>query len=142
MPEPQDRAEANRLYWDTDAPVAEIANRLEISRRALYDTIQPRAIGLACVECGTDLVFRNRSAAERRQAECLTCEVQLLVEPIPEGATAAEPPVEQEAAAGRLSSLDRPAAPAEPAAHGAGLGAVLLAGLAVGAMAGYLLRQR
>jgi hypothetical protein len=140
MPDEQARTEANRLYWDTEAPVADIAGRLEISRRALYDAIEPRAIGLACEDCGTDLVFRNRSAAERHQAECLTCEVQILVEPIPVGDTAAEPQVEQEAAAGRLSPLERPVAPV--AAHGAGVGAVLLAGLAVGAVAGYFLRQQ
>jgi predicted DNA-binding protein YlxM (UPF0122 family) len=30
-------AEANRLYWQTETSVAEIADKLNVSRRALYE---------------------------------------------------------------------------------------------------------
>jgi DNA-directed RNA polymerase subunit RPC12/RpoP len=140
MADEQARSEADRLYWDTGTPVADIADRLEISRRALYDAIQPRPIGLACADCGEGLVFRNRSAAERRQAECPACGNEVVVEPIPEGEDAAEPQVEQERTAARMAPLDRKRVPAP--AHGAGLSAALVAGLALGAVAGYLLRTR
>lgn len=140
MADEQSRSEVDRLYWETDTSVAAIADQLEISRRALYDAIRPRPIGLACVECGEDLVFRNRSAADRRQAECLACEIEVAVESMPDDDDVAEPQVEQERAAARLSPLDRKPVPAP--GHAAGLGLSLLAGLALGAVTGYLFRQR
>jgi hypothetical protein len=140
MADHQDRSEADRLYWETGTPVAEIAERLGISRRALYDAVQPRPIGLACMECGDGLVFRNRSAAERQTAACLVCEVEVVVEPIPGRREYEDPEVEQESVAARLSPVDRAAVPAP--GHGAGLGAALLAGLALGAVSGYIIRRR
>lgn len=144
MADEQVLREADRMYWETGTPVAEIAERLDISRRALYDAIVPRPIGLACAECGGELVFRNRSASERHQAECVACEAEVLVEPLPPeeagAADAGEPQVEQERAAGPSAPVDRRPVP-EPG-HGAGLGASLVAGLALGALAAYLFRQK
>jgi hypothetical protein len=140
MVDEQVRSEADRLYWETETPVAEIADRLDLSRRALYDAIQPRPVGLACATCGEGLVFRNRSAAERHQAECPGCEAEVAVERVPAGDDSAEPEVEQENAAGRLSPLDRRPVPSP--GHGAGLGAALLAGLALGAVTAHVLRRR
>jgi hypothetical protein len=34
-------AEANRLYWETETSVADIAQQLELSRRSLYDSVDP-----------------------------------------------------------------------------------------------------
>jgi hypothetical protein len=66
-------AEANRLYWETDDSVAEIAERLEISRRALYDAIEPLPTGTSCPTCGGPLVFDNRSARTAGEANCPVC---------------------------------------------------------------------
>lgn len=66
-------SEANRLYWETDAPVAEIAAQLEFSRRALYDALLPLPTGARCVECGGELGYPNRSARLAGLAICATC---------------------------------------------------------------------
>ncbi|MGQ0814792.1 MAG: hypothetical protein ACT4O1_10045 [Gemmatimonadota bacterium] len=65
--------EANRLYWQSDESVAEISNRLGISRRALYDTIEPLASGADCPGCGAELYYGNRSAKAAGVARCLVC---------------------------------------------------------------------
>ena len=67
-------AEANRLYWETDNSVAEIAQQLELSRRALYDAVEPLPTGSSCVTCGSPLVYENRSARNSRHEICLACE--------------------------------------------------------------------
>lgn len=83
-------AEANRLYWDTDETVNSIANRLELSRRALYDAIQPVPAGRDCPVCGGDLVYENRSARTADEAVCPQCPEDLELAPPPEPATPAE----------------------------------------------------
>lgn len=65
--------ELNRLYWDTDESVSEISNRLGVSRRALYDMVEPSSAGVACVDCGGELVYQNRSAKAAGVARCLMC---------------------------------------------------------------------
>ncbi|MGH7504783.1 MAG: hypothetical protein ACRELX_03995 [Longimicrobiales bacterium] len=65
--------EANRLYWDTDESVAEIADQLDLSRRALYDAVQPASAGVICSRCGSELSFENRSARKAGQAVCAAC---------------------------------------------------------------------
>lgn len=149
MPDADLIRKANRLYWETEVPVSEIADQLVMSRRALYDAIEPRPAGLACPECGITLVFRNRTAADRRQAECLECELEVDPGEVdrPEvdadetaGARAAEPQVEQERVASRLSPMAR--RPPAGTGAGGGLATSLLAGLATGALAGYLIRRR
>lgn len=140
MPDDQPHGEANRLYWETDASVADIANRLDISRRALYDAVQPRPAGGACPECGGLLVFRNRTAEERGRAECLECDAEVVLDGMAGATNNAEPQVEQEAAAGPLSPVTR-RRPVD-VGSGAALGGSLLAGLALGAVAGYLFNKR
>jgi uncharacterized Zn finger protein (UPF0148 family) len=66
-------AEANRLYWETDDSVSEIAERLEISRRALYEAVEPLPTDTPCPVCGGPLVFENRSARTGGQASCPIC---------------------------------------------------------------------
>jgi hypothetical protein len=136
MPEHLPRTEADRLYWETDTPVSDIAERLDISRRALYDAIQPRPAGSACPECGAGLVLRNRTAAERGEAECPECEAVIS---LAAGAVSGEdnPVLEQERVAAHAAPVSRPAAGSGPMLSGA-----LLAGLAAGAVAGYLIRRR
>lgn len=73
MAEDEIRAQVNRLYWNSDASVGDIAGQVGLSRRALYDAIEPRPAGRPCPECGSALGFRNRTAMENRQAECAEC---------------------------------------------------------------------
>lgn len=140
MADDQIRTESNRLYWETDSPVAEIADLLGISRRALYDAIEPRAVDMACPDCGAALVFRNRTAAERRRAECLECELEITMEAEGGLETDDEPQVEQERVAGRASPVRSRTGAA--AGSGALLGGSMLAGIAVGATVGFLIRHR
>lgn len=65
--------EVNRLYWETDDSVADISNRLNVSRRALYDLVEPLPAGAECVACGGDLYFGNRSAKAAGIARCPNC---------------------------------------------------------------------
>lgn len=65
--------EVNRLYWDTDDSVAEISNRLNVSRRAMYEMIEPMAAGIECASCGAELYYNNRSARGSGVARCLVC---------------------------------------------------------------------
>lgn len=66
-------AEANRLYWETDKSVAEIADTLDVSRRALYESLEPMAAGNTCPVCGTMLHYPNRSARDAQQGTCFAC---------------------------------------------------------------------
>ncbi|MGH7467491.1 MAG: hypothetical protein ACRENP_05840 [Longimicrobiales bacterium] len=123
-------AEANRLYWNQAASVGEIANQLGISRRALYEVLQPRPAGIACPKCGTDGVFVNRSAQAAGMARCPSCGTEMHVAS-PEDAEAA------------------PAAPPMERANGGhpfrlrfGIGSAALMGVVVGAIATLLLTQR
>lgn len=65
--------EANRLYWKTDASVAEIAERLGLSRRALYEVLGPELTGRPCPACGGTLSFANRLARAAGAAVCSGC---------------------------------------------------------------------
>jgi hypothetical protein len=73
MKQTPDRTEANRLYWETDESVADIASRLDMSRRALYEAIEPLPSGAACPTCGAPLSFENRSARLAGEATCPVC---------------------------------------------------------------------
>lgn len=138
MVEEQLRSEANRLYWETQTPVAEIADRLGISRRALYDAIDPQPAGSECPDCGGVLAFRNRTTAERTQAECLGCELEVDLAGL--DGDAAEPEVEQERVAGRSSPVRH--RPTTLSGSGAALGGAMLVGIALGATVGLLVRKR
>ena len=67
-------AEANRLYWETETSVADIAQQLELSRRALYDSVDPLPTSGSCNVCGSPLVFENRSARNAGVETCPVCE--------------------------------------------------------------------
>lgn len=66
-------AEANRLYWESDVSVAEIADRLELSRRGLYDAVSPLPSDERCSDCGGTMAWPNRSARAAGTAICLSC---------------------------------------------------------------------
>lgn len=134
MADQETREQLNRLYWESDASVADIADQLDISRRALYDGIEPRPAGVPCPECGAALGFRNRTSAENGEAECSEC--GSVVE-LDGDAVGPDPQVEQHRHAAPLSPTRRvPATGSGPI-----LGALLLLGIAVGALVAYLLRR-
>lgn len=66
-------AEVNRLYWETELPVTEMAERLGISRRTIYDMIVPLPVDEPCPECGGPLTYANRSARLSGEALCRAC---------------------------------------------------------------------
>ena len=126
--------ELNRLYWESDLSVSEIADRLDISRRALYDGIEPLPAGRPCPECGEELVFRNRTAAENREAECPECGHETTLEP---GDGPSRP---MASAPSRKEPLRRRAVPVP--GSGPVLGTAFLTGLVVGALATSLFHRR
>lgn len=67
------RLEANRLYWETEASVGNIAETLGISRRALYDLLERIPAPEPCPECGGPLLFANRLARSTGEAQCGAC---------------------------------------------------------------------
>lgn len=67
-------AEVNRIYWETEMPVTEMAEKLGISRRTIYDMLKPFPAGERCTECGGgELVYPNRSARLAEEAVCSAC---------------------------------------------------------------------
>lgn len=133
MVDAETSAELNRLYWDSDLSVGDIADRLDLSRRALYDGIEPRPAGAPCPDCGEGLVFRNRTAQENGEAECPEC--GRTMELADRHDDEAEPEVEQEWRAAPLSPMDRPGS-------GPLLAIALLGGLALGVVLAYVKRSR
>lgn len=167
MDDQQTREELNRRYWESDASVSEIADELDISRRALYDGIEPLSAGVPCPVCGGTLGFRNRTAAENQEAECPECGREMPLEEArgaagaqpdrgrrrtprtPDAAVAAgrndartgaspDPELEQERSAAAMSPIRR----VPDAGSGMAIGSLVLVGMGVGALAVYLVRQR
>jgi hypothetical protein len=132
--DPNTRAELNRLYWETDASVADIGDRLDISRRALYEGIEPRPAGVPCSECGSPLVYRNRTALDNREAECLDCGHG---EELGDQELVEDPEVEQYRHAAALAPVRR----VSYEGHGPLLGIALLVGLAAGTLTVYWVRR-
>ncbi|HIF20874.1 MAG TPA: hypothetical protein EYQ27_02965 [Gemmatimonadetes bacterium] len=66
-------ATANELYWGSDLSVNQIAERLDLSKGALYGMIQPLPTGLGCPACGEEVVSANRTARERGVLSCAPC---------------------------------------------------------------------
>jgi predicted RNA-binding Zn-ribbon protein involved in translation (DUF1610 family) len=64
---------ANAMYWGSDLSVNQIAEKLDLSKGALYEMIRPLAAELACPRCGTEAVHPNRTALERRLIACPSC---------------------------------------------------------------------
>jgi hypothetical protein len=135
--------EANRLYWETETPVADIAARFDLSRRALYEAVQPMPAHADCPECGVALCFENRLARRTRKATCPECGARIDV-----GSTTARPdPVIAQAVRveGRSASAreryndDRSN---ERRARAVLLSGAALAGVALGGVAAWLASRR
>lgn len=108
----QQRGAANRLYWESDASVAEIAEKLGLSRRALYDAVHPRPAGAICPECDADLVFRTRTAQMLGEAECLECGLEHEIETLREATAEAGPAMRRRADASERTEMAEPTAEA------------------------------
>ncbi len=141
MEEQETREEINRLYWESDASVTEIGDRLGISRRALYEGIEPRPAGVPCPECSAPLGFRNRTAAENREAECPECgrELEVPADDPESPGDGREPDAAQRA---RAASQLSPPRKVPPAGSAPVLAAALLVGLTLGALLASILRRK
>lgn len=66
-------AEANRLYWESDRSVNQIADDLQMSKGSLYELVEPRPAGIRCPECGEEMAYPNRTARDRGFLSCPSC---------------------------------------------------------------------
>ncbi len=64
---------ANELYWSSDESVNQIADDLDLSKGTLYGLIRPLPTGLACPDCGEEVLFANRTARDRKMVSCALC---------------------------------------------------------------------
>jgi hypothetical protein len=140
--------DANRLYWESDASVAEIAARFDLSRRALYDALEPLPADIACPECGSPMEFENRLARRGGLASCPGCGNRLTADA--EAGGEAVPP---DTASGDLAADgrgdDRAWSAQPPDQREADLrhravllGGAAIAGLAIGTVAALWARRR
>ena len=126
-------AEANRLYWSNEASVGEISTRIGISRRALYEVLEPRPAGLPCPQCGTATVFVNRSALTSGTARCPSCDTETDVTAAREDRTVV--PAAQPVGYAHSNGLHIRARPLA-------LGGVALIGIVIGAIAALVITRR
>lgn len=87
--------EANRMYWETEASVNQIAEELGLSKGFLYGLLLPLPAGLPCPRCRREMTFPNRTARDRGFVVCPGCgfeeeelAVQAYWEDLPEGVEA------------------------------------------------------
>ena len=71
---PEVARKANGLYWTSGKSVNQIAEKLDLSKGALYGIIAPEPAGLGCPLCGDQVGYANRTAKERELLDCPTCD--------------------------------------------------------------------
>lgn len=139
-------AEANRLYWQTETPVAEIAERFDFSRRALYEVVAPLPAGAACPSCGQGLHYENRSARRDGQATCAECGARTTLRdtegPAPDAMLEPPPAVHDLRADARTDAGIDDARDGDLRGRAVLLGGAAIAGVAIGTMAALLARRR
>lgn len=64
---------ANRLYWESDASVNEIADQLDLSKSSLYQMIEGLDAERDCGQCGGGLEYANRTARVKGLLQCPEC---------------------------------------------------------------------
>ena len=64
---------ANELYWGSDESVNQIADRLDLSKSALYGMIGPLLAESTCPICGAQVEYANRTARDRDELTCPAC---------------------------------------------------------------------
>ena len=109
---------ANELYWTTDGSVNSIAEELDLSKGALYSAIAHLPSGLGCPLCGDQVGYPNRTARDREQLDCPTCDW----DGSPDETTSYDASEHDEAEMARLEQTTpvREVAPAAPAADSDG----------------------
>ncbi len=140
QPDERAVAEANELYWDSDTPIAEIAERLDLSRRALYDAVQPLSAGERCGRCGGDLLFANRSSRKSGFATCAECGAEDLVEDTVTGDP--KTPHLSVIKADAAASVREDARAQDLRHRAVVLGGAAIAGVAIGSVAAWLATRR
>ena len=135
---PQDRA--NRLYWESDETVADVARQLEMSQSTLYAAVEPRPTGIACSRCGAATHYLNRTGRAAGEAVCSACGSVTQAGAEATRAVAA-PDASAEGATDKLRRFkeDLSAVPAERAAL---IGGAAALGVAVGAAAVKVVRKK
>jgi hypothetical protein len=133
--------EANQLYWQTDSSVADIAEKLSVSRRALYELVTPEPAGSSCSVCGGDVVFVNRSAKTSGTGRCQACGAE---NPTTEAAETTSEDTVPPYAAGWPRARDRSVAEVadDLRTRALKIGGIAVAGAALGAMAALLIARR
>lgn len=134
-------AEANRLYWESQTPIAEIAERLDLSRRALYDAVEPASAGIRCTRCGGEMQYSNRSARKGGYAACASCGAEEMVDPDAGSAARAAPQLA--VVSGDPMTTAREDMRAPDLRHRAVvIGGAAIAGVALGTVAAWLATRR
>lgn len=137
--------EANRLYWETNTSVADIAEQFDVSRRALYDAVRPHPAGFDCPTCGQGLQYENRSARRDRQATCSECGVRIAVAEMddPETEAMTDPQTDTDLRAdARAYDSAEDARGNDLRGRAVLLGSAAIAGVAIGTVAALLARRR
>lgn len=135
-------AEANRLYWETEDSVASIADRLDVSRRALYEAVRPMPTGTTCEACGGGLAYENRSARKQGAAVCAACDAERRgAAPAVVRPAAGEPIIDVIRGDQRVDAIVDLRDP-ELRHRAVVLGSVAIAGVAVGTMAAIFAMRR
>lgn len=142
-------ARVNRIYWETDTPVTAMAEELGISRRTIYDMIEPVPADERCPDCGGELAFPNRSARMAGEAVCQQCGRQHDVHLLRELAAAAAEDQERHeverpgaALVARSQTMLQRAFPALPQLPMTTWAAILLGGAIVALAAALLMPRR
>ncbi len=131
--------EANRLYWQTDTSIADIAEKLSVSRRALYELVQPENAGISCSACGGAVEFVNRSAKASAVGRCKECGAECPVGGEVDDVEEVVPPY----AAGWPRAVPLSRTPGDDLrVRALKIGGIALAGAALGAAAAMLIMRR
>lgn len=132
--------EANRLYWETEMPVADIAARFDLSRRALYGIVQPVSAGAECPHCGGHLRFENRLGRRTRTATCASCHARVEMTAHADDDRTSVPARELATVAPDARGFD--ARSTDVRTRAVLIGGAALAGVAIGGVAAWLARRR
>ena len=116
--------------------MADIAETLGVSRRALYELVTPENAGVNCANCGGEVVFVNRSAKTSSLGRCPACgsECEITLEENNDLEESVPP-----YAAGWPRAVEERAR--KPIPRGVKIGG-LVAGVAVGALITYMIVRR
>jgi|GEM_PF-488508 len=149
------RERANDAYWHSDETVDQLASRLGITRTMVYSSVAPLPASAICVHCDRELVYTNRTSRAAGLAVCPVCEREVDVETAEHADGGSGSTSDRLVAAsvggvhavpvhepnGRLRQI-RDELAAVPADRAAKIGSAAALGLAVGAAAIRVIRER